>query len=111
QDGKLHATTDTRLVDLDLVVPPTGSPLDTGLGDLMDLVNDQAAPTLDELLALLKQNGGIEIPGLGRLERGYARTAVGAHQASAVALSLRMTLYGANGVAGGGDDSSLQIGR
>jgi hypothetical protein len=111
-DGKLHASTDSKVVDINLVVPSTGSPIDDPLADLMDLVNDQVPPTLDEVLAFLKQNGGgIEIPGLGRLELGYARTAVGAHQASAIALSLRVTLFGVDGVAGGGDDSTLKIGR
>jgi hypothetical protein len=112
KDGKLHATTDSQVVDINLVVPSTGSPLDDGLADLLDLVNGQVAPTLDEVLALLKQNGGaIEIPGLGKVELGYAHTAVGAHQAVALALSLRVTLYGLDGVAGGGDDSTLKIGR
>jgi hypothetical protein len=111
-DGRLHATTDSRVVDISLVVPPTGSPLDEPLADLLDLVNDQVAPTLDDVAALLKQNGGaIEIPGLGRLELGYAHTSVGARQASAVALSLRVSLYGLDGVPGGADDSTLKIGR
>jgi hypothetical protein len=111
-NGKLHASTDSKVVDINLVVPSTGSPLDDPLADLMDLVNGQVAPTLDEVLALLKQNGGaIEIPGLGRIELGSARTAVGARQAAAIALSLRVTLYGVDGVAGGNDDSTLKIGR
>lgn len=111
-NGKLHASTNSKVVDINLVVPPTGSPVDDPLADLIDLVNGQVAPTLEEVLALLRQNGGaIEIPGLGKIELGYAKTAVGARQAVAVALSLRVTLYGVDGVEGGADDSTLKIGR
>ncbi len=111
-DGKLHASTDSKLADIALVLPPTGTPVDGPLGDLLDLVNSQVSPTFEQLLALLQQNGGgIEIPGLGKLELGYSRTGVGVRQASAVALSLRATLYGTDGVAGGADDSTLKIGR
>ena len=93
-------------------MPPTGTPLDEPLAQLLDLVNGQVAPTLDQVIGLLQQNSGaIEIPGLGKLELGYARTGVGARQAVAVALSLRVTLYGLDGVAGGADDSTLKIGR
>ncbi|MBF4766580.1 hypothetical protein ISU10_02215 [Nocardioides agariphilus] len=111
-DGRLHASTDSQLVDIALVMPATGTPLDDGLSDLLDLVNKQVAPTFDQLLALLKQNGGaIDIPGLGKLQLGYSRTNVGAHQAAAVALSLQVTLYGVDGRPGGADDSTLKIGR
>ncbi len=111
-DRKLHASTDSSVADINLVVPPTGTPLDEPLAQLLALVNGQVAPTLDQVLALLQQNNGaIEIPGLGKLELGYARTSVGARQAAAVALSLRVTLYGVDGVAGGADDSTLKIGR
>ena len=111
-DGKLHATTGSSVLDIDLTVPPTGTPLDGPLAQLLDLVNGQVAPTLAQVLALLQQNGGaIEIPGLGRLELGYARTGIGARQAAALALSLRVTLYGVDGVAGTADDSTLKVGR
>ena len=111
-DGKLHATTASSVLDIDLDVPPTGTPLDGPLAQLLDLVNGTVAPTLDQVIALLQQNSGaIEIPGLGRLELGYARTGVGPRQAVAVALSLRVTLFGVDGVAGGDDDSTLKIGR
>ena len=111
-DGQLHATTDSSLVDLDLVVPPTGTPLDGPLAQLLELVNGTVAPTLDQVIALLQQHSdAIEIPGLGTLELGYTRTGVGARQAVALALSLRVTLYGLDGVAGGTDDSTLKIGR
>ena len=100
------------MLDIDLVVPPTGTPLDGPLAQLLELVNGTVAPTLDQVIDLLQQNGGaIEIPGLGKLELGYSRTGVGARQAVAVALSLRVTLYGLDGVAGGADDSTLKIGR
>ena len=100
------------MLDIDLTVPPTGTPLDGPLAQLLDLVNGQVAPTLAQVLALLQQNGGaIEIPGLGRLELGYARTGIGARQAAALALSLRVTLYGVDGVAGTADDSTLKVGR
>ncbi len=112
KDGRLHASTDSKLADLDLDLPPTGTPVDGPLSDLLDLVDDQAQPTFDQLLAVLRQNGGaIEIPGLGRLELGRTHTRVGAHQAAAVALSLQVSLYGLDGVSGGGDDSTLKIGR
>ena len=111
-DGRLHATTASSVLDIDLDVPPTGTPLDGPLAQLLDLVNGTVAPTLDEVVSLLQQNSGaIEIPGLGRLELGYARTGVGARQAVALALSLRVTLFGVDGVAGGDDDSTLKIGR
>jgi len=111
-DGKLHASTDSSVLDINLVVPPTGTPLDEPLAQLLALVDDQVAPTLDQVVALLQQNNGaIEIPGLGKLELGYSRTGVGARQAVALALSLRVTLYGLDGAAGGADDSTLKIGR
>ena len=111
-DGKLHAATDSSVLDINLVVPPTGTPLDGPLQQLVDLVNGQVAPTIDQVIDLLQQNGGaIEIPGLGKLELGYSRTGVGERQAVAVALSLRATLYGVDGIAGGADDSTLKIGR
>jgi len=111
-DGKLHAATDSSVLDINLVVPPTGTPLDGPLQQLLELVNSQVAPTIDQVIDLLQQNGGaIEIPGLGKLELGYSRTGVGARQAVAMALSLRATLYGGDGVAGGADDSTLKIGR
>ena len=111
-DGRLHATTSSSLIDLNLVVPPTGTPLDGPLAQLLDLVNGTVAPTLGEVIALLQQNSGaIEIPGLGTLELGYSHTGVGTRQAVALALSLRVTLYGLDGVAGGADDSTLKIGR
>ena len=93
-------------------MPPTGTPLDGPLAQLLELLNGTVAPTLDQVVALLQQNNGaIEIPGLGTLELGYSRTGVGARQAVALALSLRVTLYGLDGVAGGADDSTLTIGR
>jgi hypothetical protein len=111
-DGKLHASTDSSVLDINLVVPPTGTPLDEPLAQLLGLVNGQVAPTLDQVIDLLQQHrGAIEIPGLGKLELGYSRTGVGARQAVALALSLRVTLYGLDGVAGGADDSTLKIGR
>ena len=111
-DGKLHATTGSSVLDITLVVPPTGTPLDAPLAQLLELVNGQVAPTLDQVIDLLQQNSGaIEIPGLGKLELGYSRTAVGTRQAVALALSLRVTLYGLDGVAGSADDSTLKIGR
>jgi hypothetical protein len=111
-DRKLHASTDSSVLDIDLVVPPTGTPLDEPLTQLLALVNGQVAPTLDQVVALLQQNNGaIEIPGLGKLELGYARTGVGARQAVALALSLRVRLYGLDGAAGGADDSTLKVGR
>jgi hypothetical protein len=111
-DGKLHAATDSSVLDINLVVPPTGTPLDGPLQQLLDLVNGEVAPTIDQVIDLLQQNGGaIEIPGLGKLELGYSRTSVGERQAVAMALSLRATLYGVDGVAGGADDSTLKIGR
>ena len=62
-DGKLHATTASSVLDVDLDVPPTGTPLDGPLAQLLDLVNGTVAPTLDQVIALLQQNSGaIEIP-------------------------------------------------
>jgi hypothetical protein len=111
-DGKLHATTGSGVVDMDLAMPPTNTPLDGPLAQLVDLVNGQVAPTLNQVISLLQQSGGaIEIPGLGKLEPGYAHTGVGDRQAVAKALSLRATLYGQDGVAGGTDDSMMKIGR
>jgi hypothetical protein len=111
-DGRLHAATDSGVLDINLVVPPTGTPLDEPLQQLLDLVNGQVAPTLDQVVDLLQQNSGaIEIPGLGRLELGASRTGVGARQAVAMALSLRVTLYGQDQTPGTADDSSLKIGR
>jgi hypothetical protein len=111
-DGKLHAATDSAVLDINLAMPPTGTPLDGPLAQLLDLVNGQVAPTLDQVIALLQQNSGaIEIPGLGKIELGYSRTAVGVRQAVALALSLRVTLYGLDGAAGTADDSTLKIGR
>ncbi|MEO6510061.1 MAG: choice-of-anchor P family protein [Nocardioides sp.] len=111
-DGQLHASTDSGLLDINLVVPPTGTPLDQPLQQLLALVNGTVAPTLDQVVALLQQNnGGIEIPGLGKLELGYSHTGIGTRQAAAVALSLRVTLYGLDQLPGTADDSSLKIGR
>ena len=101
------------MLDIDLVVPPTGTPLDGPLAQLLDLVNGTVAPTLDQVIALLQQNGGaIEIPGLGDARArllAHRRRAPG--RPSPLALSLRVTLYGLDGVAGGADDSTLKIGR
>jgi hypothetical protein len=111
-DGQLHATTDSQVLDIGLEMPPSNTPLDEPLAQLLELVNGQVAPTLDQVIELLQQNGGaIEIPGLGKLELGYSRTGVGSRQAVAVSLSLRATLYGLDGAAGGADDSTLKIGR
>ena len=111
-DGKLHATTGSSVLTISLAMPPTGTPLDGPLQQLLELLNGTVAPTLDQVVDLIQMNGGaIEIPGLGKLELGYSRTGVGVRQAVAVALSLRVTLYGLDGVAGGADDSTLKIGR
>ena len=111
-DGQLHASTDSSVLDINLVMPPTGTPLDEPLQQLLELLNGTVAPTLDQVVDLLQMNnGGIEIPGLGKLELGYSRTGVGARQAVALALSLRVTLYGLDGTAGTADDSTLKIGR
>jgi hypothetical protein len=111
-DGQLHASTDSSVLDINLVMPPTGTPLDEPLQQLLELLNGTVDPTLDQVIDLLQlNNGGIEIPGLGKLELGYSRTGVGARQAVALALSLRVTLYGLDGTAGTADDSTLKIGR
>jgi hypothetical protein len=111
-DGKLHATTGSSVVDMNLAMPPTNTPLDEPVAELLDLVNGEVAPTIGQVVSLLQEHGGaIEIPGLGKLEPGYARTGVGARQAVARALSLRMTMYGQDGVAGGTDDSMTKMGR
>ena len=55
-DGKLHATTASSVLDINLDVPPTGTPLDGPLAQLLDLVNGTVAPTLDQVIALLQEN-------------------------------------------------------
>lgn len=111
-DGRLHAETHSSVLGINLTMPPTNTPLDGPLAQLLDLLNNQVSPSLNQVINLLQQNGGaIEIPGLGKLEIGYAKTAVGAREATALALSLRVTLYGTDGVAGGADDSTVKIGR
>jgi hypothetical protein len=110
--GELHAATNLKVGDISLVVPPTGTPIDGPLAQLLDLVNGTVQPTLQQVLTLLQANsGGIEIPGLGRLESGYQKSGVSGGTASAKALALRVTLFGADGVAGNADDSAIKIGR
>ena len=111
-DGQLHATRTPRCSTSTWSCRPRVLRSTGRSRELLELVNGTVAPTLDQVIALLQQNSGaIEIPGLGTLELGYSRTGVGARQAVALALSLRVTLYGLDGVAGGADDSTLKIGR
>ncbi len=112
RSGDLHASTALDVGAISLVVPPSGTPVDQPLQQLLDLVNGTVEPTMQQVLGLLQaNNGAIEIPGLGRLETGQRLTRVNAAQASAKVLALRMTLYGQDGVPGGGDDSAMKIGR
>ena len=110
--GQLHSATNLQVGAISLVVPPTGTPIDGPLAELLALVNGTIEPTLQQVLTLLQANSGaIEIPGLGRLEDGYQRTRLSDGTASAKALALRVTLFGADGVAGNADDSAIKIGR
>ena len=45
-------------------MPPTGTPIDAPLAELLALVNGTIEPTLQQVLTLLQaNNGAIEIPG------------------------------------------------
>ncbi len=112
KNGQLHAATNLEVGDISLVVPPTGTPIDGPLAELLALVNGTVQPTLQQVLTLLEaNNGAIDIPGLGRLEAGYQSTRLSGDAARAKALALRVTLFGVDGVPDNADDSAIKIGR
>lgn len=106
--GRLRAANEISSGELQLLnleeTPVAGTPL----GDLLDAVDEG----IDEVLATLIANGEpIEIPGLGTVDVGFERLSEKAGFAVAGAFVLKVLLYGADGVEGGGDDSLVGIGH
>lgn len=100
-NGKFHANANFKLGD---IVANTGTPLDQ--------LNDVTKNLFAQLAAVLQEAGGaLSIPGLGRIALGKTDTRVRATRALADAQALQILLYGANGVAGGGDDIKVVVGR
>lgn len=98
RSGKLAARSNYTAGKVDL---QTGTELDGiggGLGGLLDEINDQPGNQL-------------EIPGLGVLSLGGKHNVVRARSATANASALRAVLYGADTVAGGGDDIFVLLGK
>jgi hypothetical protein len=80
-------------------------------GPLKDLV-DAVDGGIGEVIQALQDNGGtIEIPGLGEVSLGFDKQRTRPRYAVASSHVLRVLLYGADGVKGGGDDSMVSIGR
>ena len=83
----------------------------TGNAELDNLFS-QPDDAFAELQTLLAENGGgYVIPGLGSLHLGSKFRRVGATSAGADAIALVVHLYGADGAAGGGDDTRVTVGR
>jgi hypothetical protein len=80
-------------------------------GPLKDLV-DAVDGGIGEVLAALQENGGtIIIPGLGEVSVGFDKQRVRRQYAVASSHVLKVLLYGEDTVKGGGDDSTVSIGR
>lgn len=97
--GRLGARSSFAVAD---ITAHTGTPLDgaldgvdDGLGDLSDAIAGE----------------GGEIPGLGKLRIGSTRNKVRQLAAVSAASAITGTLYGADGVAGGGDDVTVVVGK
>lgn len=104
--SRFHTSTvvDSLPIELTGVDPAAGGPL----GDLLDQVDGGIQGVLD---ALRENAGEITIPQLGVLHLGYQRNTVRRSHASASTYVLKVDLFGADGVKGGGDDSQLALGR
>ena len=108
KDGKLHAESSFSSVDISANLP------DGPLDPLEELLNGVGATINDLLLELINATGNnIVIPGLGRIALGRNYNKVFSRIAISNATSLRITLFGPNGVEdlGAGDDTDVIIGR
>jgi hypothetical protein len=100
--GKFHTDGTFSLAD---ILAATGTPLD-------DVLNNALSPLQALVRQVLAAPGDhLDIPGLGRVSLGRKTSSIYLPYAMANTLGLRVLLFGPNGVAGGGDDSSLMIGR
>lgn len=77
---------------------------DEGIGGLVDVLTGTA-------LEGLAPDGNLEIPGLGRIALGRNTEVVKPRMARVGTVSLRVVLYGLDGVEGGNDDVNVAIGR
>jgi hypothetical protein len=102
RDGKLHAKGTFTSAGISA---KTGTPLDAALG--------QVNAGIGTLFQQIQQqtNGVLDVPGVGRFSMGGTHVREGRYAAAVDAIALRVTLYGPDGVAGGGDDSLAIIGR
>jgi hypothetical protein len=87
-------------------VTPTGSQAGSLPTALKNLLNGPTKGVLDKLNA----GQSIVIPGLGVLKLGAVDRKVGTGSAESGSTGLEIDLYGTDGVAGGGDDSSALLG-
>lgn len=88
----------------------------TGIEELDNLLGDEGIGGLVDVLTGtvlegLAPEGNLEIPGLGRIALGRNTQAVHKRMARVGTVSLRVVLYGLDGVEGGGDDINVAIGR
>jgi len=107
KDGKLHAQSSFSSVDISANLPDQLAPLE-------DLLN-KAGASINTLLAQLMKaaDNNIVIPGLGRIALGRTQNRVYTNHAISNAISLRVKLFGPNGVEDNTpvDDVNLIIGR
>jgi hypothetical protein len=107
--GVFSADTNITSAELTLDLPPTDTPIDEPLQQLIDALSGGLGTVIDTV----QQAAGneIEIPGLGVVKPGSEHTKIGARTATASAHGLLVQLYGQDGVRGTADDSTISIGR
>jgi hypothetical protein len=88
-------------------IKPTGSQAGSLPNPLLDLLNGPVNDVIDQLRA----NQPIEVPGLALIRLGDSTTRVTTSAAEADQVGLQITLYGADGAQGGGDDSVATLGN
>ena len=102
RDSRLHARSTFDSGDISLA---SGTPLDAMFAGANDTIGD--------LFDAIRSAPGdvLVVPGIGAFTEGSTSDKAGTSAAISSAIALRVTLYGADQMAAGGDDTRVTIGR
>ncbi|HSV37331.1 MAG TPA: choice-of-anchor P family protein [Nocardioidaceae bacterium] len=101
--GKYHTQATFKLAD---IKANTGIP---AVDDLLNQVNVGIGDLINVILA--QPNDNLIIPGVGAIRLGRKISRIRSNMAISNAIALRVVLFGANALEGGGDDIKVTIGR
>ncbi len=109
-NDKLHASNTIKAAELSLIDLPDQIPAELAgpLNQLLDALDSG----LNQVIQAIQDNAGtIVIPSLGEISVAKDARSVGANTAIARGAALEILLYGADTAKGGGDDTSVRVGR